>query len=65
VPTNSRREDAIIKRFLSGYENHSWADAEIDWLDKRIDGAVEVRAIRRSDSNTLAIEHTCFWHLCG
>lgn len=58
MPTKSRREDAIIERFLSAYENHSWADAEIDWLDKRIDGAVEVRAIRRSDSNTLAIEHT-------
>ena len=58
MPTKSRREDAFIELFLSAYENHSWADAEIDWLDRRIAGTVEARATRRSDGKTLAIEHT-------
>jgi hypothetical protein len=58
MPTKARREDMFIKLFLSAYENQSWADAEIDWLDRRIDGAVEVRATRKSDGKSLAIEHT-------
>ena len=58
MPTKSRREDTFIERFLSAYENHSWADAKICWLDKKIDGAVEALATRRSDCKTLAIEHT-------
>lgn len=58
MPTKSRREDAFIERFLSAYENHSWADAEIDWLDKKSDGAIEARVTRISDGKTLAIEHT-------
>ncbi len=58
MPTKSRRDDTLIKLFLSAYENGSWADAEIDWLDKRIDGAVDALATRRSDHKTLAIEHT-------
>ena len=58
MPTKPRREDTFIERLLSAYENESWADAEIDWLDKRIDGAVDALATRRSDLKTLAIEHT-------
>ena len=58
MPTKSRREDTFIERFLSAYENGSWADAKICWLDKKIDGAVEALATRRSDGKTLAIEHT-------
>jgi len=34
------------------------ADAQIEWLDKTADGAVEARATRRSDRKTVAIEHT-------
>jgi hypothetical protein len=58
VPTNSRREDILIERFLSAYESGTWVEAEIDWLDKRLDAAVEALVTRRSDGRTLAIEHT-------
>jgi hypothetical protein len=58
MPTHSRRENTFIERFLSAYENYSWADANIDWLDERTDGTVEALATRQSDGKTLAIEHT-------
>lgn len=58
MPTRSRRENTYIERFLSAFEDYSWANAKIDWLDERIDGAVEVLATRKSDAKTLAIEHT-------
>jgi len=58
MPTNSRRENIFIERFLSAYENYSWADATIDWVDEKIDGAVEAIATRKSDGKTLAVEHT-------
>jgi len=58
VPTKQRRENEFIKWFLSAYENHSWGDAKILWLDEITDGAVEALAIRNSDCKTLAIEHT-------
>src|SRR5260370_40460521 len=44
MPTKSRREDILIERLLSAYENGSWADAQICWLDKIIDGAVDAHA---------------------
>ena len=65
MPTKLRRENIFIERFLSAYENFSWADAKIDWLDERIDGAVEALAIRKSDGNTLAIEHTLIQPFVG
>ncbi|MBI3894297.1 MAG: hypothetical protein HY313_00050 [Acidobacteria bacterium] len=58
MPTKSRRENTFIERFLAAYANGSWADAKIDWLDMRTDGAVEALATRKSDGKTLAIEHT-------
>ena len=58
MPTVFRRENTFIERFLSAYENHSWADAEIRWLDQETDSAVEALATRKSDRETLAIEHT-------
>ena len=58
MPTVFRRENTFIERFLSDYENHSWADAEIRWLDQETDSAVEALATRKSDRETLAIEHT-------
>jgi hypothetical protein len=58
MPTGSRREDTFISLFLSAYEKYTWADALIDWLDKRMDGAVDALVTRKSDGRTLAIEHT-------
>ena len=58
VPTKPRPEDVFIAAFLSAYEDLTWADAEKDWLDRRIDDAVEMLATRSSDGKTLAIEHT-------
>lgn len=58
MPTKHRRENTFITRFLSAYENYSWVDAQIQWLDQEIDGAIEALATRRSDEKTLAIEHT-------
>jgi hypothetical protein len=58
VPTKFRRENTFIERFLSAYENRSWADAKVEWLDEKIDGTVEALASRKSDGKTLAIEHT-------
>jgi hypothetical protein len=57
MPTKPRREDRLITLFLSAYDDSKWAEATIDWLDRRQDGAVEAVA-RRSDGRTLAIEHT-------
>jgi len=57
MPTSGRRENTFIERFLSAYENQTWADARMEWLDEKVDGAVEAIATR-SDGKTLAIEHT-------
>jgi hypothetical protein len=35
-----------------------WADADLCWLDQKMDGAVELLATRKSNGNTLAVEHT-------
>jgi hypothetical protein len=58
MPTKPRREDTFIELFLSAYESFSWADARKDWVDRRLDNAVEMLATRRSDGKKLAIEHT-------
>jgi hypothetical protein len=58
MPTKPRREDVFIEAFLSAYEDLSWADSDRDWVDRRIDGGVEMLATRESDGMTLAIEHT-------
>jgi hypothetical protein len=59
VPTDHRRcrEYDLIKIFLSAYEDNSWANCSLDWLDKRKDGEPECLATR-SDRKTLVIEHT-------
>jgi hypothetical protein len=59
VPTDHRRfrEYDLIKTFLSAYEDNSWANCTLDWLDKRKDSAPECRA-KRPDGKTLVIEHT-------
>ena len=56
--TKPTREDPFIERFLSAYENGSWADAEIRCLDKELAGAVDALVTRKSDRKKLAIEHT-------
>ena len=58
MPSKPRQEDIFIEAFLSAYEDLSWADSEKDWVDRRVDGAVEMLATRKSDGKTLAIEHT-------
>jgi hypothetical protein len=58
IPTKPRPEDVFIEAFLSAYEDLSWANADKDWVDRRIDGGVELLATRKSDGKTLAIEHT-------
>ena len=61
---SARRDEPLIKLFLSAYENYSWADADTYWPEKdptrkRDDGdPVEVIATRKVDKRTLAIEHT-------
>jgi hypothetical protein len=57
MPTRLRRENVFIERFLSAYEDFSWSEAAIRWLDEEKDGAVEALAIR-PDGRTLAAEHT-------
>lgn len=57
MPTNSRREHILIELFLSAYESNSWTSCDKHWLEKKEDSAVEILATR-SDSKTLAIEHT-------
>jgi hypothetical protein len=51
------RERPFIEMFLAEYENGAWRDATPDWIEERLDGAVEVVATR-GDRKTLAIEHT-------
>jgi hypothetical protein len=53
-----RDDQQFVKLFLSAYDQFSWRDADVEWLDQQGEGAVEARATRRSDGKTLAIEHT-------
>ena len=62
--TSSRREDAIIELFVSAYEDCTWKNSRIDWLDRVTDGAVEA-LITRTDGKTLAIEHTLIESFVG
>jgi hypothetical protein len=58
MPAKPGKEQPLLKRFISVYENNAWADAHCDWVDERKDRAVELLATRRRDAITLAIEHT-------
>ena len=51
------RERPLLLMFLAEYENGAWKSATPDWVEERIDGAVEVVA-ERADGGKLAIEHT-------
>jgi hypothetical protein len=51
------RERPLLLMFLAEYENGAWKSATPDWVEERIDGAVEVVA-ERADGGKLAVEHT-------
>jgi len=57
MPAKAGKERPLLERFISVYECDSWRHAHLDWLDERIDGAVELLA-SRGDGSSLAIEHT-------
>ena len=57
MPSKRRREDPIIKLFVSAYADSTWKDSHIRWLDRARAGAVDA-LVTRSDGKTLAIEHT-------
>jgi hypothetical protein len=50
-------ERPLIAMFLSGYEQGTWRDAALNWIEETEENAVEVIATR-ADGNTLALEHT-------
>jgi hypothetical protein len=54
---SSPRERVFIEMLLSEYEHGAWKSAVPDWLEERMDSAVEVLATR-ADGTTVAIEHT-------
>jgi hypothetical protein len=58
MPAKQGKERSLLTRFLLAYEKGTWADAKLDWVDERLDGAVELVATRQSDGSTLAIEQT-------
>jgi hypothetical protein len=64
MPTKSRPEDVLVELFLSAYDHNTWQGCEVDWLDRRQDGGVEVVAAR-ADGKTLAIEHTLIESFVG
>lgn len=58
VPVKSPpKERPIIEMLLSAYDNDAWKEASLDWVEERLDGAVEVIATK-TDGMTLALEHT-------
>ncbi len=57
MPVKSPRERPFVEMLLAEYGNGKWKGATPDWLEERLDGAVEVLATH-PDGTTLAIEHT-------
>ena len=57
MPAKPGKEQLLLKRFISAYEEGTWAEADCDWVDEREDGAVELIA-KKNNGATLAIEHT-------
>lgn len=58
MPSSGGKDDEVfVKLFVSAYQNFTWRDSQIDWLDQHVDGAVEA-LVTRSDGRTMAIEHT-------
>jgi len=65
MPAKSERDEQIfIRRFVSAYENFTWAGSKIDALDEVEDGAVDA-LVTRADGRTMAIEHTLIQPFVG
>src|SRR5687767_6393978 len=54
MPTHARREDELIRLFLSAYRGGDWKDCRVEWLDRVADRSVEALApeIRWADSRS-------------
>jgi hypothetical protein len=58
MPTKNKRETALIKLFVSAYQNGAWKASRLEVPDEKIDGGVDGFIKRDSDGRRLAIEHT-------
>ena len=58
MPTTNKRETALIRLFVSAYDNGSWAADPLEIPDEQFDGGVDGLVKRTSDGCRLAIEHT-------
>jgi hypothetical protein len=58
------KERPIIRMLLSACDNGAWQPAQLDWVEEKQDGAVEVIA-NRTDGIRLALEHTLIQPFVG
>jgi hypothetical protein len=58
------KERPIIRMLLSACDNGAWQQAQLDWVEEKQDGAVEVIATR-TDGRQLALEHTLIQPFVG
>jgi hypothetical protein len=58
------KERPIIKMVLSGCDNRAWKSVQLDWVEEKEDGAVEVIATAK-DGRRLALEHTLIQPFVG
>jgi hypothetical protein len=58
------KERPIIRMLLSACDNGAWQSADLDWVEEKQDGAVEVIATRL-DGIRLALEHTLIQPFVG
>jgi len=58
------RERQIVKMLLSECDVGAWSHANLDWVEEREDGALEVVATA-ADGNRLAVEHTLIQPFVG
>ena len=56
MPAGPRREDDIIRTFLSAYEDKYWNGVETTFPDKEEDGGIDT--FIEKGGRSLAIEHT-------
>src|SRR5579872_6692475 len=58
------KERPIIRMFLSACDSGAWQSADLDWVEEKHDGTVEVVATRL-DGIRLALEHTLIQPFVG
>jgi hypothetical protein len=58
------KERPIIRMLLSACDNGAWQHAQLDWVEEKRDGAVEVIATRKDDRQ-LTLEHTLIQPFVG